>query len=261
MQVFVELSDNSSSINPQQTVKICNSAVAQHSIVASPAVCALNGALFGLSWLVRFTFEFIQCCQSGWPKTTALKKQFPHSLHRNHKSPGRITQKSHFLHLIQRLLKQPTSKHFDRCPYLLHPFGFWIFFLNLYFYFMRAADLAKAGVIVHGKVIIAAGTEMERRWADHPPATSACGCDTAINPGPRFNSVTKERSVAPARFERGVLERLLQGGARWGRNVLFQPFCDVIQRAKVSVLPHLRDTSSGSASSMTDLENMNCLCF
>lgn len=24
-----------------------------------------NGALFGLSWLVRFTFEYIQCCQSG----------------------------------------------------------------------------------------------------------------------------------------------------------------------------------------------------
>lgn len=65
MQVFVELSDNSSSINPQQIVKICNSAVAQHSIVPSPAVCALNGALFGLSWLVRFTFEYIQCCQSG----------------------------------------------------------------------------------------------------------------------------------------------------------------------------------------------------
>lgn len=56
---------------------------------------------------------------------------------------------------------------------------------------MRAADLAKAGVIVHGKVIIAAETKMERRWADHPPATSACGCDMAINSGPRFNSVTK----------------------------------------------------------------------
>lgn len=65
MQVFVGLSDDSSSINPQQTVKICNSAVTQHSIVPSPAVCALNGALFGLSWLVRFTFEYIQCCQSG----------------------------------------------------------------------------------------------------------------------------------------------------------------------------------------------------
>lgn len=39
-----------------------------------------------------------------------------------------------------------------------------------YLYFTRAADQAKAGVIVHGKVIIAAGTEMAQQWADHPPA-------------------------------------------------------------------------------------------
>lgn len=43
-------------------------------------------------------------------------------------------------------------------------------FFCLSFYFKRAADQAKAGDIVHGKVIIAAGTEMAQRWADHPPA-------------------------------------------------------------------------------------------
>lgn len=165
--MFVELSDNSSSVNPQQTVKICNSAVTQHSIVPSSAVCALNRALFGLSRRVRFTFEYIQCCQSGWPKTAALKKQFPHSLYRNRKSLGRIRQKSNFLHLIQRLLKQPSSKHFDRCLYVLHPFGF---LKKSLFLFDTSCRPGEAGVIVHGKRIIAAGTEMAQRWADHAPS-------------------------------------------------------------------------------------------
>lgn len=52
--------------------------------------------------------------------------------------------------------------------------SFWIylfFIFYLYFDLMQAADLAKAGVIVHGKVIIAAGTEMAQWWADHPAAT------------------------------------------------------------------------------------------
>ncbi|CAF98193.1 unnamed protein product [Tetraodon nigroviridis] len=52
---------------------------------------------------------------------------------------------------------------------------------------------------------------MARRWADRPPATHCCGCDTAINSGPQFNSVTKERSVAPARFERGVWRGFCEG--------------------------------------------------
>lgn len=75
MQAFVELSDNSSSMNSQQTVKICNSAVVQHSIVPSQAVCALNGALFGLSWLVRFTFEFNAASQAD-PKQQLSKSNF-----------------------------------------------------------------------------------------------------------------------------------------------------------------------------------------
>lgn len=209
MQAFVELSDNSSSINPQQTVKICNSAVAQHSIVPSPAVCALNGALFGLSWLVRFTFEFIQCCQSGWPKTTALKNQFPHSLYRNHKSLGRITQKPRFLNLIQRLLKQPSSKHFDICQYDIT--SFWIFFKIFIFISCDLQTWQRLMLLSMAKWLLLLGLKCHGGWLIFPQPHTACGCDTAINSGPRFNLVTKERSVAPARFQRGVWRSFCEG--------------------------------------------------
>lgn len=212
MQVFVGLSDDSSSINPQQTVKICNSAVTQHSIVPSPAVCALNGALFGLSWLVRFTFEYIQCCQSGWPKTTALKKQFPHSLYRKHKSLGGITQKSNFLHLIQRLVKLPSFKHFDRCLYLLHPFGFIYFLFFIFILIWRELQTWQRLVLLSmAKWPLLQGQKWRSGGLIIPQPHTACGCDTAINSGPRFNSVTKERSVAPARFERGVWRGFCEG--------------------------------------------------
>lgn len=45
---------------------------------------------------------------------------------------------------------------------------------------------------------------------------TASGCDTAIISGLRINSVTKERSLAPARPERGDSGDYVRGsGARW----------------------------------------------
>lgn len=59
----------------------------------------------------------------------------------------------------------------------------------------------------------------------------------AIISGLRINSVTKERSVAPARPERGDSGDYVRGsGAR--RKRLLPPFCSKIQRFKVSRLPN-----------------------
>lgn len=57
------------------------------------------------------------------------------------------------------------------------------------------------------------------------------------------------------------LERLPWEGTRWGRSLLFQPFCCVIQRPKGSILPHRRHACTASAGSMTVWGNINCLCF
>lgn len=98
-----------------------------------------------------------------------------------------------------------------------------------------------------------------------PQPHAACGCDMAINSGPRFNSVTKDRSVAPATFERGVFKRPLQWAARWGKNVLFQPF--IVERLEEN-MKGLRSQfmliwgiHPMTAGSMTDLESMKWLWF
>lgn len=57
---------------------------------------------------------------------------------------------------------------------------------------------------------------------------SAAGCERAIISGPWINSVTKERSLAPARPERGDSGDYVKGsGTR--QKCLFWPFWNKIQ--------------------------------
>lgn len=65
----------------------------------------------------------------------------------------------------------------------------------------------------------------------------AAGCERAIISGPWINSVTKERSLAPARSVRADSGDYVKGsGAR--QKCLFRPFCNEIQGFKFNSLPN-----------------------
>lgn len=173
----------------------------------------------------------MQFCQSDWPKSTILKSQFDcfHiQLYRKKTPLVNITWKPHLSTCIRALCVtcQKMSKHvhlYAKCR--LRPLvpitkgkhqNWWL----------RCARL----LILNSCILENEGRNMFLSVAKRPllrglkwhsggliillPHT-ASGCDMAIISGLRINSVTKERSLAPARPERGDSGDYVRGsGAR-----------------------------------------------
>lgn len=143
------------------------------------------------------------------------------------------------------MFAQTAKLRFERSRLcLLCPIGCCCFVFIFIFIARKLQTLQKPVLLSMAKWSLLQGLKWHGGGLIIPQPHAACGCDMAINSGPRFNSVTKDRSVAPATFERGVWRGFCN--RQRGEAEMFSSnlSTNVIERAKVTIYAHLRDTSN-----------------